>query len=363
MITVKKIKSGKILFEDYSALTNLQTDSWTFHPNVSRFYIDQTSGQLNIIHGTSPTYMLRDLPENFVFELQNTYNPSEDNDMGGIVIYEGDDEKLELYEYYNATVGTIPTYPHVRLKKTGEKYDGYGSQDGRNWDIRGSIIYEHGNKFGLALEGEQGDNLKIEKIKIFESTKIKIKGMPSNSRAVVSLDNFSKDMIGQGVENNHEIEFDLFNYVFPLDIIITIYDSNNTVFAESDINDVFGGDEFHCGNFLELYYNNSPLDALNNDFGYIDSFYKDYRLEIKNMINVAHENINLEIKKYLNEFGDEWIQVCKDNNGVPNNTFSKSLIFDSIDANGSVYFWVRITRGSIPVSVDDYLFDFVINVF
>lgn len=359
MISVKRIESGKILHEVFDKEVNLLADGWQLHPSVNRFYIDSTEGALNITHDVFPAYMLRDLPEQAVMEMRNTYNPTTPDDVGGFVAYVMDEYKLELYEYYNEFLGTTLSFPYIRMIKVGESYEGYGSQDGENWDIRGAIDFPEANKWGIALEGVNGDNMKIHSISIYKDTKVYFKAVPKNGK-VKLYDKSTMNLVGEGIEKDYEVEISVFNKAIPFEGVIEVYDESNTIVSQGEF-EIWGGDVYHCGQFLEIYYNGQPLDLLNNDFGYIDSFYKDFKLELRNMLNAPHTNVNVEIKPFYDEFGYEWVEIAPDNDGVPGQ-FGKSIVIPEVPANGSVYFWLRIMRNSVPVHVDDYLFDFVINV-
>lgn len=363
MISVKRVESGKIVYEDFSNSVDLVADGWQLHPSTDRFYMDLTEGTLNLLHGTTPTYLLRELPTEAVLEMRNTYNPVDVYDFGGFVAYVTDQERLELLEYYNEEMGTTLSFPYVRLVKKGTEYEGYGSQDGRNWDIRGSIDFPNATLWGVELEGAAGQNLKIHTLAVYKNTKLKFRALPLGSTVeVYDLRSGTPELIDTLTNTGYEAEMSVFGYVMPLKINVKIYNDAGELVADDNIDGVFGGDVFHCGNFIEVYYNGQPLDVMNNDFGYLDDFFKDYRLELRNMISVPHTNVNVEIKKYNEEFGWEWVDICKDLNGAPDGNFSKVIQFDEVPANGSVFFWVRIMRNSVPVMVDDYLFDFVINV-
>lgn len=363
MISVKRVESGKIVHADFRNSVDLVADGWQLHPSTDRFYIDLTEGTLNLLHGSSTTYMLRELPSEAVLEMRNTYNPKTSGDYGGFVAYVTDSEKLELLEYYNEEMGTTLTFPYVRMVKKEDEYEGYGSQDGKNWDIRGSIKFPNATLWGVELEGETGETLKIHALSVYKNTKLKFRALPLGSKVeVYDIRGDSPELLGVIEDCGYEEELSVFEYPMPLKIEVKVYDENGELTAEGSHDEVFGGDVFHCGNFLEVYYNGEPLDVHQNDFGYIDSFYKDFRLELRNMIGVPHDNVNIAIQKYMDEFGWEWVEICEDVNGVPSGNFKKSMLISQVPADGSVFFWARITRSSVPVMVDDYLFDFVINV-
>jgi hypothetical protein len=357
LISIKKIDSGKILREVFTDTVDLVADGWNLHPSVDRYMI--TNGNLQISHGDSPAYLLRDLPTDAVMEMQNIYSPSTASDTGGFIAYAQDDDCLQLYEYFNDQVPVSLSYPWVRLVRTGGlQYAGYGSQDGLNWDIRGAIQFEDANKWGVALEGIDGDPLLIQSLTIYKSTTVNFQAVPQGGKVEI----YDGDLlVSDAPEAGYAANVSVFMKTIPFNGTIKVYDNTGAVVSQGDF-EIYGGDSYHCGQFLEVLYNGVPLDLMNNDFGYIDSFYKDFKLEIKNLISADHTNVNLSIQKYYSEFGYEWVDVCMDNNGAPDGNFSKQLLFDTVPADGSVFFWVRIMRNSVPVTVDDYIFDFVINI-
>lgn len=357
MISIKKIEDGKILREVFTDTVDLIADGWNLHPSVNRFMT--VDGSLQLSHGSSPAYLLRELPDKAVLEMENTYNPSTALDMGGFIAYVTQSESLQLYEYYNVDVGTALSYPFVRLVKNGNQYEGYGSQDGQNWDIRGAIDFDGASKWGVGLEGITGDVMQIHNLTIYKEPNISFKALPSGSKVEVFDENGT--LVGDATESGYEATVTVFAKVIPFNGHIKVTDSDGVLVSEVS-EQIYGGDVYTCGQFLDVLYEGTPLSLLDNDFGYIDSFYKDFRLELKNLIPTPHTNVNVEIKKFYEEFGWEWVEICSDDNGVPSGNFNKVITFADIPADGSVFFWVRITRNSVPVLVDDYIFDFVINV-
>jgi hypothetical protein len=364
VISVKRVESGKIIYEDFTNSVDLVADGWQLHPSTDRFLMDLTDGTLDISHGENTAFLLREVPENAVLEMRNIYNPVEVYDFGGFVAYVSDSHRLELLEYFNEQTGTTLSYPVVRMVKKGNEYEGYGSQDNRNWDIRGSIEFADATLWGVELEGLLGETLKINTLALYKTTSLKFRALPQGGKVEVYdiTDPLNPALINEASEVGFEADVSVFGYVMPLSINVKVFNELGELVASDDHTDVFGGDVYHCGNFLEVYYAGRPLDTYQNDFGYINDFYKDFKLELRNMISVEHTNVNVEIKRYLEEFGWEWVEICKDFGGLPDGSFQKVLTFDSIAADGSVFFWVRITRSSVPVAVDDYLFDFAINV-
>lgn len=363
MISVKRIEEGKILHENFDSPQDLIADGWQMHPAADRFFMSHAEGYLHVLHGDTPTYLLRELPDDAVLEMANTYNPTAEYDVGGFVAYVSDEHSLQLYEYYSVDMGTTLSFPFIRLVKAGTEYEGYGSQDGENWDIRGAMDFPEANKWGICLEGAEGETLLVHTLSVYKSTELKFQALPKGGR--VELWDMAKAtpvLLDTTFEKDYEAVSSTFSRPVPLHINFKVYDAEGVLVADDTYDDVFGGDVFNCGNYLEVYYDGKPLDLQGNDFGYIDTFYKDFKLELKNMISVPHTNVHVEIKKFNAEFGDEWVEICKDVNGVPDGNFQKQLFFDEIAADGQVDFWVRITRSSVPISVDDYLFDFVVNV-
>lgn len=361
MISVKRIESGKIVQEVFTDYVDLVADGWNLHPSVDRFYMDRSAGYLHMKHGETPAYLLRDVPNKAVMEMINFYNPVINSDVGGFVAYVADEWKLEFYEYFNPDIGASLSYPYVRIVKDGLMYAGYGSQDGSNWDIRGDYSFGEAHKWGLALEGGEGTDLKVASLCLYKETYVTFKGIPKNGKVVLYDDVPEETLIGECTEIDYEGTISVFGRSMPINVKAEVYDADGILAAQGTFSEVYGGDVFHCGQFLEVLYNGVPFTLMDNDFGYIDSFQKDFKLEIHNRISAAHTDVHVEIKKYSEQFGWEWVEVAPDNNGTPG-TFAKSIAIPTIPGDGSAFFWVRITRSSVPVHVNDYVFDFVINI-
>jgi hypothetical protein len=301
------------------------------------------------------------VPEAAVIEMTNSYNPTLNSDVGGFVSYVADEWKLEFYEYLQPDIGSSLAYPYVRMVKDGAEYAGYGSQDGVDWDIRGDYAFAEGHKWGLALEGVAGSDMKVSSLCIYKGTALTFKGIPKNGKVLVYDEGPDGALIGECLENEYEGSVSVFTRKMPISIVTEVYDAEEVLVSKGIFREVFGGDVFHCGQFLEVLYEGVPFALLNNDFGYIDSFYKDFRLELKNQITGSHTDVNVDIRRYSEEFGWEWVEVAPDQGGA-HGEFSKGIVVPDIPGDSSVFFWVRIKRNSVPVNVDDYVFDFVINI-
>jgi hypothetical protein len=361
VISVKRIESGKLLHEVFTDAVDLAADGWNMHPSVDRFHVDRTAGFLHLKHGETPTYLLRDVPVAAVIEMTNSYNPTMNSDVGGFVSYVADEWKLEFYEYFHPDIGSAPAYPYVRMVKDVTEYAGYGSQDGLNWDIRGDYAFPEGHKWGLALEGVEGSDLRVSSLCIYKSTSITFRGIPKNGKVLVYEEGVARDLIGECLESNYEGVISVFARKMPIAAVVEVYDAEGTLISQGAFSEVFGGDVYHCGQFMEVLYEGVPFELMNNDFGYIDSFYKDFKLEIKNQITAAHTDVNVDVRRYSEAFGWEWVEVALDQGGSPGE-FSKGIVIPNIQGDSSVFFWVRIMRSSVPVDVKDYVFDFVINI-
>jgi hypothetical protein len=214
MPRLERASTGNIFFDSFDE-ANLN-ERWVVTPSLSsRYSLAERPGYLRVKHADSSTYIVTDLPatNEMMFEMKNDYKPVVSNDIGGIVVYKSSIDRVELVEYYDPVLDASRNYLYVRMIKNGDVFDGYGSQDGVQWDLIGSTRIEDAAKIGIVLNGSQNIlsvPLDVEYAAMYCDRFIYVENLQQGMK-VKLLDNSNKVIEEQTVAADSSIaKFDMF---------------------------------------------------------------------------------------------------------------------------------------------------------
>ncbi|MCX7610396.1 MAG: hypothetical protein N2043_02260 [Ignavibacterium sp.] len=345
-----RIKTGKIYFTHFDE-TELDT-FWDISPkgSVAPFSLTERRGFLRIKHNETeePTRILFNIPNiDFVIEIRNEYYPMNEQNIGGLTAFQEIRNKIELLEYFDGSQGQSINYTHMRLKKHGQMYEGYGSKDGGFvWTLIGAKTSKEMEKIGFVLYGEPNENnepFDIDYLSIYESTDVYVKNLEPNS-IVTLLDEFG-NVVDKKVcgEKTDYVRLDASKRKIPFNGRIVYVDPTKTKMLETELMEIWGGDVFYNGLCLDFYVKDQKVDIFDFYLGNMDNGVIELPVEVENPCEEPVRDIYIRVEPYKWYFGHQWVEIAQDDYGVPGD-YKKEIYLGHIYPGERHYFWLRIKR-------------------
>jgi len=364
MSVVTKIKSGFIYESDFSSLST----KWEIS-DINRIILDNG---LHIKSGDTPFYMFFNQLTNekqFVIDMKNTYNPTKDGEVGGIIVFADEDNFISLEEYYDEKKGVVNTYPWLRLVRDYNIYSGYWSDDGKQWELVGTHNFgELSPKIGIFLDSKE-ENMLIEYVRIFRSPYLTVHNPPPRSKIqLVGRDGVLKSMICP--VHYPKIAFPVSSYGVPFEGRF-VWESEDGHYVETEfLRDLWGGDEFKFQISLDLYYKVGEefkrVEANEEEFlGHINTFNPEdlYKrkilMKVKNPHHYQFYNVSIEVGKYK-DFEDylNYVGISLDENGE----YKRKIDLGSVEPLSEKYFWLELKRSTeTDIGIDEIYFSLKVN--
>lgn len=334
MKVLKPLKSGLVVYEDFS--TALIKEPLKVYANFTRGtdFIDMTGGSIDMY--VYPYHSL-------VFEIENSFVPLKDGDMGGVRIVRGT-EKRELYEYYEE-LDSSGVIQYVKVVKNGDVYTGYGSNDAVSWNDKGYIVFPGAETIGVSVDSTVA--YRLYSIKAYESEYVTIHSVLPGWRLEIYKNGI---LTVQENINDSFVKAKIPSY--PFTGTFKLYDETDQLISDFILTDVWGGDEYTCAVDVDvLTWDEIPLSYEveqhlgNLQNGKIENWY------IARNYNDVEVTVTLRIADY-SPFWD-WVYLATDTSGVPGD-YSREITV-SIPALSDAKFWLKITRPDDPMVTDyDY---------
>lgn len=350
-MAVVSLKERGFIYEDnFSTGINAR---WEITPNItSRVVYDGEN--LSIKHGPSRLYMflneLTDTKE-FIFDMQNNYNPSTDGDVGGLIAYAGDDDFIAIDEYFDLGTGTIQSYPWIRLVREHNYYYAYWSDNGVDWHSLGSSTFDQlGPKVGIFIEGDEGSDLVVEKVRVFKSNIVTVQNLlPGTKVKLVGVDGNVFD-IKQCRTHDNKVLFNVSNLPVPFVAKIVI-DTGIDELDDNTFMQIYGGDLYHfeVSPSVIFYIDETPYhlnSSIEEFLGYLtkSTASQDCKLTVRNPLPGRFENIQVSLVQHHDT--DHWerlVDIADDNNGVPG-TWVDSVNISELASGSEHVLWVKLKR-------------------
>ncbi|MFF2480266.1 hypothetical protein [Paenibacillus sp. NPDC058071] len=358
MGVVSLLKQG-LIYEDTFAASPLD-GRWEVLPNDST-RLELANG-LKLKHGASPMFLFFEpltAIKQFVLDIQNDYNPTEDGDVGGIAVYSDEQDYIFLEEYFNSAQGISQTYPWLRLIRDYNTYSAYWSEDGRDWKLIGIQEFDRlSPKIGLFLQGDSGEELLVNRMRVIQSTKVEVGGLVPG--AVVKL----KDAVGTEIQSRtcktseSNVRFDMTHLPLPFEGILSITDGSGQTYSTSPLS-IWGGDSYRFEMTLDLYfidesgsekllskYAEEFLGAVNN------GAFAERQLVLRGEGSFEDVFVELEAHNGTDHFS-RLVELAPDTNGSAGNYGSSVLIGDVAD---EARLWVKLSRENDPAKFTTDIF-------
>ncbi|MGM7682855.1 hypothetical protein ACSVDA_11945 [Cytobacillus sp. Hm23] len=348
---VSLVERGFIYEDDFSSGVNSR---WEMSPN-SPSRLSHDGEKLNIFHGNNPLYLfLNELTDtqSFVFDVQNTYNPS-DGGVGGITAYGDRDNFIAVEEYFDSESGVLNTFPWIRLVRDYKNYFAYWSEDGVEWHTIGSSSLDAAApKIGLFVEGTSENPLGVEKVRVFSSTEVSITNLLAGMK-VSLVDGEGAEIKSQICrEHDNKVVFDVADLPFPFNAKIVIDTGADILDSNSFIN-IYGGDVYYFEVTPDILFymgeaeNPISLTVNTEEFlGHLATTNMEQECEviIRNPLPGTFSDIQINLVPYEND--DHWdrlVDIADDEDGSPGEWRDAVNIPELLSGNDHKV-WVKLKR-------------------
>ncbi|ADU50179.1 hypothetical protein Tmar_0054 [Thermaerobacter marianensis DSM 12885] len=367
MPTIYRTRSGLLFYDDFSAVP--LGPSWRVEPEseAARVSLSARPGWLQLSHGSVRLFALAPIPDgDLVIEAEVDYDPTDPAEMGGLVLFAAaPDEWAGIVERMDGST-TVTGWSHLRLVRTGDRWDAYASHDRVTWDWLGAQRFREVTEFGLVLDGAAGDTLDVDVVRVYRSTRIRVEAVPAGSTVRLVAEDGTTVLKEAVVPTGATaVELDVGDLRCPIAGSIRVYDGAGTMVRDTGLlNDIWGGDVYRAEIMVAVYDDAAkpvPLDR-EWDFGPVQGTDHARRLELRNDTGLDLADVTVAVIPHPDgTWGDAWVDVAPDAGGVPG-TYGDIATIASIPAGTSGYVWVRVTRGLDGPPQDRYKFGLRITI-
>ena len=372
MAKLQRVISGNVFIDNFDE-ANLDS-RWTISPSLdSRYSLVERPGYLRMKHAESSTYILTNIPamDTIMFDIKNDYKPAVSTDIGGIVVFKTLSDRVELVEYYDPVLDVSRNYLYVRMFKSGDVYDGYGSQDGVVWELIGSVRVEDAAKIGLVLNGEVSplsENFDIDYVSMYKDRFLYVENLQENMIANLYDKNNVLQQTYTVPTDGSIAKFDMFSLPIPFEGYIQLLSPASIFIEQTESQLLYPGDEFQYMISMTVKFqrkrivlvtddsgNTIPTTVLEDDvdfmldglsnIGRMDDSTLEGLITVTNLDNADISNIEAYIELYTDSYASHTVKLSKDDMGTPLNY--QDVVAFTVSALSSYSFWIRISVNNI----------------
>lgn len=341
-------RQGLIYEDDFSSSLDAR---WEAIPNDSSRY--EVSGSLRLIHGADPVFLFFDpltAEKQFVLDIKNNYNPSEDGDFGGIAVYANDTDYILLEEYFDSVAGTTKSYPWLRLVRDYNTYTGYWSEDGSTWNLIDTQEFDRVSpKIGVFLMGAAGVDLIVERVRIFRSTRVQVDNLEAGAKVEL------KDAAGAVVDTKicrtgqSSVQLNTASLPQPFTGRVSVTGTNLTVYNSTYDFTLWGGDQYSFEVTLDLYFLDDTVEKpllknIEEYLGYVNATpSRETQMILRG--NGTFKNVTVDLEAYEGDDYQRLVDIAPDVSGAAG-TYSKWLNLGTI--TNEARFWIKLSRETDP---------------
>jgi len=333
------VESGLIYYNDFDAI-NLDQRLMVSVTDSNRYTIG--NGWFTLYHGTEliKVFLKIDKP-NYVAVMKNDYEPVSVGDEGGLIVFQDNEYKIELLEYYNHDEGTTTTYPYLKIEKNGYNYYAYWSNDEKTWHLLGStsLIFA-GENLGFVLYGENGQDLKIDFLKIYKSNFVKLLGLLKGTKIELydSSNNLQLSTIVDDSEFYVRVPF------YPFKGYFRFYSLDGKTYEQSETLEFWGGDVYVKESVLDIYYNNEVVySSTEIELGTLQNVIET-NFEVVNNTNQIFTNVVVQVAQVNDNGGYKLALVALDSETL---SYQDVVIIPQISPSESYKIWVKVSKQEV----------------
>lgn len=324
--TLKKRKNGLIVNESFES----QPMNPRLRPNATYSY---GSSDITLLSGEIVFDLLG--AENCVVEIENDYIAQEQGDYGGLRIKSGL-SKLDFVEYFSEYPGT---YLGVKIVKSGNTFQGKGSNDLISWVDRGSVSLSGVETISVVVGGSTPYVLR--NFKAYESEYVNIFG---------TLDGWKLYINDEYVSTSKRGEMVFRQETYPFEGNFKIYEGS-TLVCECNLTDIWGGDDYECTLNVDILNEfHEVLPMVGEDFlGNLDNGYILRKYYLRNNSN-ASLPVTLRVAEYSPFY--DWVWLSFEEVSIIDYESYHHTIETVLDANEEVPFYLFIKRPDNAIIYD-----------
>ncbi|SCL93647.1 Uncharacterized protein BCRIVMBC120_02338 [Bacillus wiedmannii] len=333
LVSLYKKQSGKIFTDDFDSMH----PRWIVSP-ASAFDISAEKSFLRINHDASKDVLLLvDKPAgDIAIQVTADYQPTVENDNGGLLIYQNADNKIEFLESYSKT----SSKDHIEwlAVSQGNQWDFYSKTDS-NFDYADSEKLE-ANKIGIVVKKgieNQYTPLNVDRIIVTAGNKLKLRQLFPGGLVVLKDDSGNIVFKSAVDRNNTGIDIVLPSLEFKGQV--EIFDEKNMLIATKKTI-FYGGDIYNMGSPLKILMHDKELnDTDPTHLGNMVEGQKVIRMSVQNENISAVANLKISVQQYMDKVGVSWADVSLD--GI---NFSKEISIGTLDPQNSKELWVKVVK-------------------
>ncbi|GED68092.1 hypothetical protein BRE01_17940 [Brevibacillus reuszeri] len=364
-MSVVSLRRSGFIYEDHFDSPSLDSQ-WNMTPNDStRWSLSESSGSLRLKSGAQPLYLFLDVLSSikqFVFDVKNSYNPTEPGNTGGIAVFADSKDFFHIEEYYDSSLGTAKSYPWLRLVRSLNTYSAYWSDDGVIWNIIGSEEFNRlAPKIGIYLASSSNDYLDAQQVRVFSLPEITVSNLSPNT-FVELLDSQGNVVDAKTCRTgNTSIRFDMTKHPIPFTGSLRFIEADGkTAISSSETFEMWGGDEYSFSPSLTLFFidvENNEVQLQDNTEEFLGHMLQGQYREIKMLArNTMKSGTFTNIKAVLTAYAgtDQYkrlVEVAPDNQGTPGKWSDTFTLPDTVPGQEHV-FWARISRETDPLLIE-----------
>ena len=375
MGVITRLESG-FLFSDNFTDTGIANEWDLFPYDLTR--VEKKIDSVVLKHGSEPLHMILNMLTNedeCVLDVKNSYVPTTDGDVGGIVVIGATDERVCLEEYFDTTSNQTYSYPWIRLVKSYNNYSAFWSNDGHNWNLIGSsYLGSSAPKIGVFLGGDNGSDYELNEVLAYKSSKIKISNLTPGMEVSIFDENGTLLRSAKCLEFRDYVNINIGDLPMPFKGTFSFNMIDGSVFNDDSFYTIYGGDKFEFNITPVLYYEHTDeltgitsfkqllpnIEEFMGYFGANHGITTRVRMKAVNPYAGNFTDTVITVVEYLTNYHLNHVYLGEDVNGSMGTT-TKALIIKNIGVGDEYNFWVQMERGDITLQSANQL-TFGLNV-
>ncbi|MEG7871933.1 hypothetical protein J0799_27910 [Bacillus paranthracis] len=339
-------ESGKLFVDSFDSLN----PKWLMS-SAKSFDMFTKKGFLRINHTENKDVMLLiDKPQgDIAIQVIAEYSPIQEGDAGGLLIYQTDKDKIEFLSPTHTASNQL-NQEWMAVYKS-EQWDFYHKSE-KNFDYISSDQLK-AKKIGVVLKkGMSTDFSPLDVNKIVMTTSNLLRLRQLYEKYQVILKDAAGSKIAAYTVENQKTGIDIPLPSLEFDGEIEIYDEDGKMLAKRKAV-FYGGDMYCMGSSLHISIDSTELDDTDpTHLGYMPEKERLIKMTLSNDNISVIKNVHLKIEQYMEKIGYTWASIS-----IDGNNFTQELLIESMDADSTKNFFVKITKDVNHMSFEPIYFN------